>query len=301
VKFDYVDQLMLQTLAPLCVIALTFLVLKIHMSTLSDTKFSKKRKIVSVYASFFFFVTFLVLPAVTTTIFGSFFCRSIDPDNIVPGIPKYLENDLSIACDSDRYRFGVIWAIVMVFVYPVGISAVYFYCLYINRNQIMRATTSETGDDEEGHHEHEHEHEHDAYHDEDGETYKDSHRESVCSVQSRRSTMSTIPHPTVRFDDISSQNRLEIRRNAVPVIDVTHVERRNWIMLFVTPKEVVFLYKEYEPQFWYWEVLETSRRLLLTAFLSVLGGGKDICFALDNNAQSTQYTVYTIVYMSSLG
>jgi hypothetical protein len=36
---------------------------------------------------------------------------------------------------------------------------------------------------------------------------------------------------------------------------------------------ISFLYEAYEPQFWYWEVVETTRRLMLTAVLSVCGPG----------------------------
>ena len=34
-----------------------------------------------------------------------------------------------------------------------------------------------------------------------------------------------------------------------------------------------FLFSAYEPRFWYWEVVETTRRLLLTAVLSVCAPG----------------------------
>jgi hypothetical protein len=36
---------------------------------------------------------------------------------------------------------------------------------------------------------------------------------------------------------------------------------------------ISFLYEAYEPQYWYWEVVETTRRLMLTAVLSVCGAG----------------------------
>jgi hypothetical protein len=36
---------------------------------------------------------------------------------------------------------------------------------------------------------------------------------------------------------------------------------------------IQFLWRAYEPQFWYWEVCETGRRILLTAVLSVVSPG----------------------------
>jgi hypothetical protein len=40
-------------------------------------------------------------------------------------------------------------------------------------------------------------------------------------------------------------------------------------MQYVTSKEIEFLHKAYEGRCWYWEVVETARRLLLTAVLSL--------------------------------
>jgi len=41
----------------------------------------------------------------------------------------------------------------------------------------------------------------------------------------------------------------------------------------VSPKELTFLYEAYKGRVWYWEVLETTRCLLLTAVVSVVGFG----------------------------
>ena len=50
-------------------------------------------------------LSYLVLPSVSTTIFGSFNCVSVDPEHLVPGLPKYLRLDYSISCDSPRWVF----------------------------------------------------------------------------------------------------------------------------------------------------------------------------------------------------
>jgi hypothetical protein len=70
---------------------------------------------------------------VSTTIFGAFSCTSVDPEGLLPGTPTYLRNDYSISCDSPRYHFGVIWAVAMIFVYPIGIPALYLYLLFSAR------------------------------------------------------------------------------------------------------------------------------------------------------------------------
>ena len=40
-----------------------------------------------------------------------------------------------------------------------------------------------------------------------------------------------------------------------------------------TALRMAFLWEAYKPEFWYWELVETSRRILLTAVLSVYQTG----------------------------
>jgi hypothetical protein len=100
-------------------------------------EFDLKKQIIARYVTLFFLLTYLVLPSVSTTIFGAFTCQSIDPGNVIPGTPTYLRNDLSISCSSSRYLLGKNWAAVMIIVYPFGITALYTYVLYKNRKYIQ--------------------------------------------------------------------------------------------------------------------------------------------------------------------
>jgi hypothetical protein len=97
------------------------------------------RAVIGQYINFFFLITYLVLPSVTTTCFGAFTCKSIDPDGLMPGTPTYLRLDMSIACNTPRYRFGVYWAIVMIIIYPIGILSSYYFVLRYNRDDIIAA------------------------------------------------------------------------------------------------------------------------------------------------------------------
>jgi hypothetical protein len=47
-----------------------------------------------------------------------------------------------------------------------------------------------------------------------------------------------------------------------------------WLKKFVRPDTIFFLHGAYEPQYWYWEVVETGRRLLLTAAVSIVSTGE---------------------------
>lgn len=107
----------------------------------------------------------------------------------------YLRADLSIDCDSSRYRQGVAITSIMIFVYPIGIPLIYFYILYKRREKIMK-------------------------------------------------------------------------RNEVGAKEVSG------------PYD--FLFKFYKPKYWYFELIETGRRLTLTAILSVTlpGSSSQIVLAM---------------------
>ena len=48
-----------------------------------------------------------------------------------------MSNDYSIACNSSRYTFGLVWACVGILVYPVGVLALYAYFLWADKDDIM--------------------------------------------------------------------------------------------------------------------------------------------------------------------
>jgi hypothetical protein len=56
---------------------------------------------------------------------------------------------------------------------------------------------------------------------------------------------------------------------------------------------ISFLYEAYEPKYWYWEVVETTRRLMLTAVLSVCGPG--------TSAQALLAVLLALLYIKLYG
>jgi len=195
-----------------------------------------------------------VLPGVTTTLFGMYGCIDIDPDGLVPGTPTYMQNDYrcavvassakcslgcliyptsspSIACNSPRYTFGVIWASVMIVVYPVGTLGMYFFFLYKNRAAIVAIKAEEEAKERNG----------------DGENVQEDTHGASERRQRQHGRGSILDHAKLLLSD------------------------RAWRV--VSPKELTFLYEAYKGRVWYWEVLETTRCLLLTAVVSVVGFG----------------------------
>ncbi len=51
----------------------------------------------------------------------------------------------------------------------------------------------------------------------------------------------------------------------------------------ITYKDLVFLHKAYEPKYWYWEIVETMRRLFFTALLVIAttSANLQVCSAFD--------------------
>ena len=63
-------------------------------------------------------------------------CQNVDPDDTANGNDEYLRADYGISCSSDRYYMGRAYAIVMIFVYPVGVPVFYFWLLFSHRQDI---------------------------------------------------------------------------------------------------------------------------------------------------------------------
>ena len=85
-----------------------------------------------------FYLTYLVLPSVTTTIFQAFICTNIDPNNEDNSqYDWYLTADMSISCQSDEYYSWLPYVVVMIIIYPIGIPAIYFCFLYYNKEEIQ--------------------------------------------------------------------------------------------------------------------------------------------------------------------
>merc|ERR1712196_413901 len=77
------------------------------------------------------FITFLVLPSVTTVIFESFLCTRVEDD-------YYLIQDMTISCSSDYYWKVILpYAICMVILYPIGVLMTYCYLLYTCKDFIQ--------------------------------------------------------------------------------------------------------------------------------------------------------------------
>ena len=69
----------------------------------------------------FLLLTFLVLISSSTVLFHFFKCDAFDvPEEDGGGTVSFLAKDLSLNCDSDRYKIFVGYVVIMILVYPIG-------------------------------------------------------------------------------------------------------------------------------------------------------------------------------------
>ena len=223
-SLSFFSKLLWACMAPLVIIACLILVCIVHIQcdqVASKKKSSFHRKdvdtdielgwfhrlfsnhLVSSYLNVIFYITYLILPSVTTMIFQAFDCVTVDPN----GHDSYLRVDMSVSCDSVEYSSWIWFALGMVFVYPIGIPGFYLICLYQIRDDIQQHAL----------------------------------------MTEANGGKPLLPKLAGNTNEISEKDK--------------------------AMEALSFLWTAYEPRFWYWEIIETFRRIMLTAVLSILAPG----------------------------
>ena len=208
-RLNYVDALIIKTLFPPIFVGLLFVcfmtevgirsrnLLKKHRNDRLQLKvylLSLIRSLKFRYASLMLLFSYLYLPGLTVAIFQAFICENVDPGNQTSSSGDYyLVADYSMSCSSPYMKFAKVWASLMILMYPIGVTLLYFWLLYRKRYEII--------------------HRYD--------------KASVMSIGNKETGL----------------------------------------------KMIKFLYDSYKPQFWYFEIVETSRRLMLTGALSITDAG----------------------------
>lgn len=82
------------------------------------------------YLSYLFYFSYLILPSVASTIFNMFVCIKVESES-------YLLADINIICYSSYWYKGVLYASLMIFIYPVGIPMSYLWLLYQVKHDIL--------------------------------------------------------------------------------------------------------------------------------------------------------------------
>jgi len=132
----------------------------------------------------FIIITYVLFPGLCATIFSAFICEDFDDGT------SLLRTDYSIDCKQNEYKPIYSYALIMVFVYPLGIPFLYMSMLFLSREKL---------------------------------------------------------DPQEYFEEMSLSQAVRKREQ-----DVNHLK---------------FLYDAFKPKFWYMEVFECLRKLMLTGFV----------------------------------
>lgn len=292
--FNFIDKLIISTLVPIGIVLLLFVAFVLHIVYIAkEVNKNPHRKVGDAralydaakdqYLNYFFYLTYLILPSVTTRIFQTFLCTNIDPDNENPDDDNYyLTADMSISCSSAYYHRGVAYAIFMIFVYPIGITSMYAYLLYTHHVEIRDrqlkteerrglldppsdVESPDTGSD--------------TMNNSPSAVELEAGRGSVIQHTDNPMLMSTVDNSkraeeAPQTEDRSDQSRPERTvSTATSIAGVSTSGRSNRFGMSAPAARLAFLWGAYEPVYWYWELIETSRRLMLTAVLSATGAG----------------------------
>jgi len=243
--YTFVDRLIFATVMPICLSVMIVVVGLAHRAVVAATttttlseqdREEKLSHLVSSYLTIFFYLTYLILPSVTTTIFRTFLCTNLDPNGEDDADSDwYLTADMNISCTSDYYYNGVYYAIAMLFVYPIGIPLLYYILLNANKDEIKGR-----------------------------------------QQQKRNCTNENVkPPPTSTTTTAAAAIIGEDGNNHYDNHDDDDDDEEALVEANLSPatERLTFLWNAYEPQFWYWEVVEAGRRIVLTAVLSVIFSG----------------------------
>lgn len=138
--WDYIDHLLIDTLFPIALLAILAMAYCLHMLYIWYSVDDCDKKIGGIRSRYLMIAvgfTYVTLPAISTSIFRTFPCQNVDPDNTVDGDNWYMRSDYSISCSSSRYYFGATYATAMLLVYPVMIPFTYYLLLRHYRDVIF--------------------------------------------------------------------------------------------------------------------------------------------------------------------
>ncbi|CAB1099999.1 unnamed protein product [Ectocarpus sp. CCAP 1310/34] len=90
------------------------------------------------YQTALLLLTFLVYSSVSSTVFQTFACETLDDGN------EYLRADFRIHCTDAKHKAFEVYAGVMLAVYPVGIPLLYAILLFRRRHVLVDAVTDKT-------------------------------------------------------------------------------------------------------------------------------------------------------------
>lgn len=135
---DFHDRLLVSTLGPLVVVgflAMTYWIAKRRNITAGHAVAEKIRR---KHQTIFLLLTFLIYSSVSSTVFQTFACETLDDD------VEYLRADYRIHCTDAKHKSLEVYAGIMIAVYPLGIPLMYAVLLFRRRDVLADADADKT-------------------------------------------------------------------------------------------------------------------------------------------------------------
>jgi hypothetical protein len=256
--YDFIDSLFVDTLTPLAVSVMLYIAYQIErFHHIQREEFGsdaaryirKQKSIKNKYLTLFFLLTYLVLPYVTTKIFQTFQCRDVDPDNEDDDTyDYYMTQDMSISCQTKRYQNACYYAMFMILIYPIGVPCLDLALLITVKDDIRSRILRKM--------------------DFDGNRESDSQMQKIITLSRHQNEMKSKRNLSFDHDRAFEANSY-LPNFLRPVMR----RFRHKLRKFVTSHSIRFLYNPYLSKYWYWEIIETYRRIFLTAVISVVATG----------------------------
>jgi hypothetical protein len=146
-NIDFYDKLLIATLTPIAVALILLFTYTVTFHKLANLTISavshrtaiqvlseQRARLLSRHQTAFLVMTFLVYSTVSTTVFQTFACDTIEGTGA-----SYLRADYSITCGTHKHILYRLYAAFMILVYPIGIPAIYAYLLW-SRKALLTAT-----------------------------------------------------------------------------------------------------------------------------------------------------------------
>ena len=134
-NYDFYNRLLLTTIGPVGTIGLlgvTYVIAERRNRASEIALRTVRQK----HASVAFLVVFFLYSNVSSVVFQTFSCDPLDDGH------SYLRADYSIECYNKEHRAYQIYATIMIFVYPVGIPALFAGLLFRNKQILQDRTRS---------------------------------------------------------------------------------------------------------------------------------------------------------------
>lgn len=218
----------------------------------------RRRKIGNRHIKFLLLLLFLIYPSASATVLRTFKCIWLDDD-------WYLEADLRLLCYNDEWSWYASVAVIGILMYPVGVGIFFARALYLNRMLVHL--------------------------DVDGAVCavvaaKEEHESLRQIVECGAATPELVAYLTNKLMDAKQV----LREAQIHMEQVLQQQPAHQDVIY----RYGFIFEQYNPDAFYWELLELLRKLMLTSLIMFVDPGStaQLAWAL---AISTSFLVALIM------